>query len=112
MLSDPDASQGQKENKEDDPLVAQDVSYRLTIIDKVTDVTNAMNINGAFLIRYDGFDAKGKGDFIDTSKVKESDVSFMASLSTSLLVRDNTDLVVFHDRFKSRSSIRSSTTTV
>ncbi|KAK4197960.1 hypothetical protein QBC40DRAFT_205879 [Triangularia verruculosa] len=60
--------------------MAQEVTYKTSVIDKVTDVTNAMNINAAFSIKYDTFDAKGKGDFINTSKVKESDVSFMISV--------------------------------
>ncbi|KAK3380773.1 hypothetical protein B0T24DRAFT_655980 [Lasiosphaeria ovina] len=63
--------------------MAQEVIYKTAVIDKVTDVTNAMNtrkINAAFAIKYDTFDAKGKGDFINTSKVKESDASFMISV--------------------------------
>ncbi|KAF4466987.1 hypothetical protein FALBO_6136 [Fusarium albosuccineum] len=60
--------------------IAQDVSYKATIIDKVTDVTSEMNINAAFAIKYDAFDAKGKMDFINTSKVKESDISFLFSV--------------------------------
>lgn len=40
----------------------------------------AIQINAAFSIKYDTLDAKGKGDFINTSKVKESDVSFMISV--------------------------------
>jgi hypothetical protein len=39
-----------------------------------------MNINATFSIKYDTFDAEGEGDFIDTSKVKQSDVSFMTSV--------------------------------
>ncbi|OCK80668.1 hypothetical protein K432DRAFT_327794 [Lepidopterella palustris CBS 459.81] len=63
-----------------DQQVAQEVIYKTSVIDKVTDVTSAMNINAAFAIKYDTFDAKGKGDFINTSKVKESDISFMISV--------------------------------
>ncbi|KAJ5715711.1 uncharacterized protein N7483_012892 [Penicillium malachiteum] len=60
--------------------IPQEVTYKTSIVDKVTDVTSAMNISAAFLIKYDNFDAKGKGDFLNTSKVKESDVSFMISV--------------------------------
>ncbi|KAJ4256872.1 hypothetical protein NW762_008968 [Fusarium torreyae] len=60
--------------------VPQDVSYKASKIDKVTDVTAEMNINAAFAIKYDAFDAKGKIDFLNTSKVKESDVSFLFSV--------------------------------
>ncbi|KAJ2993956.1 hypothetical protein NUW58_g1683 [Xylaria curta] len=60
--------------------VAQDVVYKTSIIDKVTDVTNEMNINAAFAIKYDAFDAKGKVGFLNTSKVKEADVTFLISV--------------------------------
>ncbi|KAF5536304.1 hypothetical protein FMEXI_10399 [Fusarium mexicanum] len=60
--------------------IAQDVSYKASIIDKVTDVASEMNINAAFAIKYDAFDAKGKFDFLNTSKVKESDISFLFSV--------------------------------
>ncbi|KAH8173563.1 hypothetical protein LIA77_07818 [Sarocladium implicatum] len=63
-----------------DPAVAQDVVYKTSIIDKVTDVTNEMNINAAFAIKYDAFDAKGKVGFVNTSKIKESDVTFLISV--------------------------------
>ncbi|RGP77376.1 hypothetical protein FLONG3_4515 [Fusarium longipes] len=60
--------------------VAQDVVYKTSIVDKVTDVTNEMNINAAFSIKYDAFDAKGKVGFLNTSKVKEADATFMISV--------------------------------
>ncbi|KAK3395070.1 hypothetical protein B0H63DRAFT_362420, partial [Podospora didyma] len=70
--------------------IAQEVVYKTAVIDKVTDVTSAMNINAAFAIKYDTFDAKGKGDFINTSKVKESDVSFMIAVKVvNQVIYDN-----------------------
>ncbi|KAH0037799.1 hypothetical protein KCU78_g1609, partial [Aureobasidium melanogenum] len=60
--------------------VAQDVVYKTSIVDKVTDVTNEMNVNAAFSIKYDAFDAKGKVGFLNTSKVKEADVTFLISV--------------------------------
>ncbi|KAK2593761.1 hypothetical protein QQS21_008522 [Conoideocrella luteorostrata] len=60
--------------------VAQDVVYKTSIVDKVTDVTNEMNVNAAFAIKYDSFDAKGKVGFLNTSKVKEADVTFLISV--------------------------------
>ncbi|KAH6880764.1 hypothetical protein B0T10DRAFT_446462 [Thelonectria olida] len=76
--------------------LAQEVTYKTSIIDKVTDVTSAMNINAAFAIKYDAFDAKGKGDFINTSKVKESDVSFMISVKVVNQVIYDHDLNKFN----------------
>jgi hypothetical protein len=37
-------------------------------------------INAAFAIKYDAFDAKGKIGFLNTSKVKESDVTFLITV--------------------------------
>ncbi|KAI3531206.1 hypothetical protein CSPX01_14339 [Colletotrichum filicis] len=71
---------GDVSEKSKPPGQAQAVTYKTSVIDKVTDVINAMNINAAFSIKYDTFDATGKGDFINTSKVKESDISFMISV--------------------------------
>ncbi|KAK3933940.1 hypothetical protein QBC46DRAFT_400905 [Diplogelasinospora grovesii] len=75
--------------------MAQEVTYKTSVIDKVTDVTNAMNINPAFSIKYDAFDVKGKGDFINTSKVKESDISFMISVKVVNQVIYDHSLVKF-----------------
>ncbi|KAI1183992.1 hypothetical protein F5B17DRAFT_102470 [Nemania serpens] len=60
--------------------IAQEVVYKTSIVDKVTDVTNEMNVNAAFSIKYDAFDAKGKVGFLNTSKVKEADVTFLISV--------------------------------
>lgn len=50
-----------------------------------------MNINAAFAIKNDAFDAKGKGGFVDTNKIKESDVSFLIHVKvTNQVVYDNT----------------------
>ncbi|KAJ0159045.1 hypothetical protein CTA2_10408 [Colletotrichum tanaceti] len=59
---------------------AQEVTYKTSAIDKVTDITSAMNISPAFAIKYDMLDARGNGDFIHTAKIKDSDVSFLISV--------------------------------
>ncbi|KAF2805525.1 uncharacterized protein BDZ99DRAFT_450125 [Mytilinidion resinicola] len=79
VTRDPDAIQQHAETAIE-KQVAQEVIYKTSIVDKVTDVTSAMNINAAFSIKYDTFNATGKGDFINTSKVKESDISFMITV--------------------------------
>ncbi|CAI7660092.1 unnamed protein product [Penicillium glandicola] len=76
--------------------IPQEVTYKTSIVDKVTDVTSAMNISAAFLIKYDSFDAKGKGDFLNTSKVKESDVSFMISVKVVNQVIQDHSLTKFN----------------
>ncbi|WQF85312.1 hypothetical protein CDEST_10326 [Colletotrichum destructivum] len=74
---------------------AQEVTYRTSVIDTVTDITSAMNINPVFSIKYDIFDAKGKGDFINTSKVKESDISFLTSVKVVNEVVEDYSLTKF-----------------
>lgn len=39
-----------------------------------------VQINAAFSIKYDAFDAVGKVGFLNTSKVKEADVTFLISV--------------------------------
>lgn len=41
---------------------------------------HVLQINAAFTIKYDAFDAKGKVSFLITSKVKEADVTFLISV--------------------------------
>lgn len=55
-----------------------------------------LKISAAFLIKYDNFDAKGKGDFLNTSKVKESDVSFMISVKVVNQVIQDHSLTKFN----------------
>ncbi|KAJ4253320.1 hypothetical protein NW762_010475 [Fusarium torreyae] len=63
------------------PDVAQSVTYKTSIIEKTTDVTDEMNINGAFSIKYDQLKVDGKDSrFINTNKIKDSDVSIMVSV--------------------------------
>ncbi|KAH7146774.1 hypothetical protein B0J13DRAFT_621722 [Dactylonectria estremocensis] len=80
VTSSKDASSQEKKEPVPTQPVAQDVVYKASLVDKVTDVTNEMNINAAFSIKYDAFDAKGKVGFLNTSKVKEADVTFLISV--------------------------------
>lgn len=76
--------------------IPQSVTYKTSVVDKVTDVTSAMNINAAFAIKYDTFNADGKGDFINTSKIKESDASFLISVKVVNQVVYDHSLTKFH----------------
>ena len=76
--------------------VAQSVAYKTSIIDKVTDVTDALNvcnnfmlsamkltkfqINAAFTVKYDKLNADGHGGLMNTNTIKSSDMSFMISV--------------------------------
>ncbi|KAK4694377.1 hypothetical protein P7C71_g3197, partial [Lecanoromycetidae sp. Uapishka_2] len=60
--------------------VAQSATYKTSIVEKVTDVTDALNINAAFTIKYDKMNADGKGRIINTNTIKSSDMNFMISV--------------------------------
>ncbi|KAF3926813.1 hypothetical protein ABW20_dc0101301 [Dactylellina cionopaga] len=80
VMRDPDAKKEDKDDKLDNRAVAQSVTYKTCIIEKTTDVTDEMNINGAFNIKYDQLQVDGSGRFINTNKIKDSDVSIMVSV--------------------------------
>ncbi|EWZ95760.1 hypothetical protein BFJ63_vAg6939 [Fusarium oxysporum f. sp. narcissi] len=71
---------GEVRQKQSEEEVPQSVIYKTSIIEKSTDVTDEMNINGAFNIKYDQLTADGSGKFINTNKIKESDVNIMVSV--------------------------------
>ncbi|SCO90002.1 uncharacterized protein FRV6_14130 [Fusarium oxysporum] len=71
---------GDVRQKQSEEEVPQSVIYKTSIIEKSTDVTDEMNINGAFNIKYDQLTADGSGKFINTNKIKESDVNIMVSV--------------------------------
>ncbi|KAF5539433.1 hypothetical protein FMEXI_8922 [Fusarium mexicanum] len=68
------------EKQPQEPQVAQSVIYKTSVIEKTTDVTDEMNIKGAFNIKYDQLAVDGTGKFINTNKIKDSDVNIMVSV--------------------------------
>ncbi|ETS81499.1 hypothetical protein PFICI_06501 [Pestalotiopsis fici W106-1] len=61
--------------------VSQQVSYKTTMIDKISDVTNALNISAAMSIKYDSqIDGTGQGDFLNSDKIKSSTISYLISV--------------------------------
>ncbi|VUC29191.1 unnamed protein product [Clonostachys rosea] len=88
-----------EEDGEEHKQVAQSVTYKTCVIEKTTDVTDEMKvsatapitytlltdflqwqINGAFNIKYDQLTVDGSGNFVNTNKIKDSDVSIMVSV--------------------------------
>ncbi|KAF7541297.1 hypothetical protein G7054_g717 [Neopestalotiopsis clavispora] len=61
--------------------VSQQVTYKTTMIDKISDVTDALNISAAMTIKYDStISGKGQGDFLNAEKIKSSTVSYLISV--------------------------------
>ncbi|KAF3082680.1 hypothetical protein TWF569_006884 [Orbilia oligospora] len=74
------AETGQSADLAEKKHISQSVTYKTSIIKKTTDVTNMMNINGAFTILNDQLKVEGSGKFIDTNIIKDSDFSVMVSV--------------------------------
>ncbi|ODM15566.1 hypothetical protein SI65_09169 [Aspergillus cristatus] len=61
--------------------VAQSVIYKTSIIDKMSDITDALNISGALTIKYNNLiDGTGKGTFINSNKINDADINFLISV--------------------------------
>ncbi|MCJ1457650.1 hypothetical protein MMC28_008019 [Mycoblastus sanguinarius] len=61
--------------------IAQSVTYKTEVISKMSDITDALDISGALTIKYNNLvDGSGKGSFINSNKIKESDMSFITTV--------------------------------
>lgn len=59
--------------------VPQSVTYKTSIIDKVSDVFNNLNINATFTVKFGKGSVEGSGDFLNVSKIKNADLTYMVS---------------------------------
>ncbi|KAK6339138.1 hypothetical protein TWF718_008562 [Orbilia javanica] len=84
-----------KQNSTEVEQIAQSIVYKTSIIDKTTDVTDEMQINAAFNIKYDQLKVNSSGNFVNTNKIKESDVSIMVSVKVVNQVIYNHSLTKF-----------------
>ncbi|KAE8347027.1 hypothetical protein BDV24DRAFT_174589 [Aspergillus arachidicola] len=71
--------------------VAQSVVFKTSVIDKMSDITDALNISGALTIKYNNLiDGTGKGSFINSNKIKDADINFLISVKViNQTVTDN-----------------------
>ncbi|KAI0142771.1 hypothetical protein GGR57DRAFT_508607 [Xylariaceae sp. FL1272] len=76
--------------------ISQQVTYKTTMINKVSDITNALNISAAMSIKYDNkIDGTGQGDFVNSDKLKESTISFLISVRVVNQTLSDTSLTKF-----------------
>ncbi|KAI1268736.1 hypothetical protein F5Y18DRAFT_439342 [Xylariaceae sp. FL1019] len=76
--------------------ISQQVTYKTTMINKVSDITNALNISAAMSIKYDNkIDGTGQGDFVNSDKLKESTISFLISVRVVNQTLNDTRLTKF-----------------
>lgn len=60
-------------------------------MNKLSEVTDDMNISGSLSIKYGAIGGSGKGSFIDSDKFKESDLNFFISvkvINQSINIKD------------------------
>lgn len=59
---------------------SQIVSYSSRFVNKISEITDDMNISGSLSIKYGAIGGSGKGSFVDSDKFKESDLNFFISV--------------------------------
>ncbi|KAJ1709330.1 hypothetical protein NYO67_8497 [Aspergillus flavus] len=71
--------------------VAQSVVFKTSVIDKMSDITDALNISGALTIKYNNLiDGTGKGSFINSNKIRDAEINFLISVKViNQTVTDN-----------------------
>ncbi|CAG9991062.1 unnamed protein product [Clonostachys byssicola] len=95
VIRDVDIAAKLEKEDEEPKQVAQSVTYKTCVIEKTTDVTDEMKINGAFNIKYDQLTVDGSGNFVNTNKIKDSDVSIMVSVKVVNQTIDDYSLTKF-----------------
>lgn len=63
---------------EDGPLISQEVTWTAKFVDRISEITDSMNISGALEIKCDAIGGGGgaSASFIDSNKFKESDINY------------------------------------
>ncbi|RHZ67383.1 uncharacterized protein CDV56_109620 [Aspergillus thermomutatus] len=70
---------------------SQIVSYSSRFVNKISEITDDMNISGSLSIKYGSIGGAGKGSFVDSDKFKESDLNFFISvkvINQSINIKD------------------------
>ncbi|KPM42480.1 hypothetical protein AK830_g4057 [Neonectria ditissima] len=70
---------------------SQIVTYSSRLVNKISEITDDMNISGSLSIKYGAIGGAGKGSFVDSDKFKESDLNFFISvkvINQSINIKD------------------------
>lgn len=65
---------------ETSPYPSQIVTYYSKYVDKVSDVSNDMNISGSLSIKYGAISGGGSGSYVDVETFQNSDMNFLISV--------------------------------
>ncbi|KAK7229795.1 hypothetical protein V2G26_001965 [Clonostachys chloroleuca] len=74
---------------------SQIVSYSSRFVNKISEITDDMNISGSLSIKYGAIGGSGKGSFVDSDKFKESDLNFFISVKVINQSINMKDALVF-----------------
>ncbi|CAK4024480.1 Hypothetical predicted protein [Lecanosticta acicola] len=91
--------ENKKEYELDDSALggpSQVVTYTSRFVDKLSDITEDMNISGSLSIKAGKFGGSGKGAFIDSDKFKEADLNFYISVKVINQTINFKDALVFN----------------
>ncbi|KAH7142929.1 hypothetical protein B0J13DRAFT_596179 [Dactylonectria estremocensis] len=74
----------------------QIVTYSSRFVDKLSDVTDAMNISGSLSIKTATIGGKANGSYVDSDKFKSSDINFHLQVKVTNQIHDAADYNIFH----------------
>ncbi|ODM15565.1 hypothetical protein SI65_09168 [Aspergillus cristatus] len=76
----------------DEGTVSQQVTFTSKFVDHASEITEALNISGALEIKWNGLNVQGSASYLDSSKVKESDLNYFVQVKVvnQQLIADNT----------------------
>ncbi|KAF4341606.1 hypothetical protein FBEOM_4508 [Fusarium beomiforme] len=74
----------------------QIVTYSSRFVDKLSDVTDAMNISGSLSIKTSTIGGKASGSYVDSDKFKSSDINFHLQVRVTNQIHDAKDYCIFN----------------
>ncbi|KAK0629294.1 hypothetical protein B0T17DRAFT_652973 [Bombardia bombarda] len=75
---------------------AQIVTYSSRFVDKLSDVTDAMNISGSLSIKTGTIGGQANGSYVDSDKFKSSDINFHLQVKVTNQIHDAKNYTVFN----------------
>ncbi|KAK4169843.1 hypothetical protein QBC43DRAFT_283408 [Cladorrhinum sp. PSN259] len=74
----------------------QIVTYSSRFVDKISDVTDAMNISGSLSIKTATIGGKANGSYIDSDKFKSSDINFHLQVKVTNQIHEPPEYCIFN----------------
>lgn len=74
----------------------QIVTYSSRFVDKISDVTDAMNISGSLSIKTATIGGKANGSYVDSDKFKSSDINFHLQVKVTNQIHEPPEYCIFN----------------